>query len=204
MLYKTVDSGKNWEQVQFQQDLHFNMVDMVSSKAGWAVQDNDTLRIYKTRDGEQTWNPAYGALNRAVDGSLIYLDAIDENIAYIAGSDFIYRTVDGGDNWINTRPDSQNIVFSEIQVLNNKLAITIGIRDGSGNEREAVILSTRDGGESWEETILDELSDLYNLQFVDQSTVYFSAVKYVNTDPFYFLYCSTDSDKTWSEVSQSR
>ncbi|MEK6568460.1 MAG: hypothetical protein AABZ27_06980, partial [Candidatus Omnitrophota bacterium] len=120
---------------------------------------NDTSFVWKSIDGGKTWAPKHkGAL--AKGGVSIAVDPNNENAVFVAGSlqsagrpfdsnataDGIYRSVDGGENWLLVRKTpfyrlseakrGTNFVFSGTGVI------------CAGTYAEGILKST-DGGSTW-------------------------------------------------------
>jgi photosystem II stability/assembly factor-like uncharacterized protein len=55
--------------------------------------------IYHSTDGGQTWRLELETPSAPVNQVIIGVDAVDANVAWAAGREGVYRTVNGGDQW---------------------------------------------------------------------------------------------------------
>jgi photosystem II stability/assembly factor-like uncharacterized protein len=122
-LLKSTDNGKSWENVGLKDSHHISSIlinpsnsnEMVVGVLGHLYSSNEERGIYKTSDGGKTWNKT---LFVNADSGIIELvsDPTNFNLMYAASWDkdrkswnfkgdgpgsAIYKSVDGGNNWIN-------------------------------------------------------------------------------------------------------
>ncbi len=215
-IYKTEDGGETWKEIKILYSDVNSVANpkMTSEAIGWAV-DHNCHAILRTADGGQNWHLVYEIANQ--NYQKVYLNAVSDSLAYLVNSyrigdeyiSSIIKTKDAGDNWIEVLPDFYDRQLREIQLVNNDLALVLGRvvddRDGELEEREGSILRTRNGGDSWDETLLSEGIYAQNLQYINDSTAYFLAESYMsdtNTHKGY-IYTSTDSGKSWSSIFET-
>ena len=124
------------------------------------------------------------------------LHVIDENNIWLSGSEgSVFRTEDGGKNWIDCTIDSESDNdFRSIHAFDSKHAFVLGINN------PAIIYSTNDGGSSWQRA--DSLS---------APGLFFNSLKFSNkmdgmavSDPVddqFFVIQSQDKGKSWQRCS---
>jgi photosystem II stability/assembly factor-like uncharacterized protein len=215
-LFKTEDAGESWHPLVVEGDFSIAMIDFINDSVGWAIGNEDLLatqngNILKTTDGGYTWS-----LQKKTpeDITLLSLQAINDSIAYIIGtqnrgsidlanvSGVILKTSDGGTNWIDISPrNAKERTYETCQFFNNQIGLVSGYLDEADWTRKSIILKTNDGGMTWEETIVPEFEWRGNLQFIDDSTGFFSARK--PGQDSCSLYKTTDRLMSWSLVDQS-
>jgi len=114
----------------------------------WAGGRNGTYG--RTTDGGETWTS--GTVAGALDLFFIDVHAVDENTAYLLGTNFdgslakIYKTADGGAIWIEQYRDSTPGVFFDGLAFwdaESGIAFSDPVADGF------LIVTTEDGGATW-------------------------------------------------------
>lgn len=167
----------------------YNSIFAKSMNEVYICPTNGEIVLLRTTDGGNTWE----SLITTGDTNFSKLQRVkfyNENIGWAVGSGgTIFRTTDGGDNWIRKGSGTTNVVLYSINPINEDCCWI------AGSSRN--ILYTKDGGETWNKTTPATLPDytIYshyalpsngNIQFV---------VSNVN-----YCYKSTDSGVTWSNI----
>ena len=161
--YKTTDGGASWTQVganMFQNAASFaDMTYFWNAQNGIAIGDPigapKKYEIYLTTDYANTWTQVPAANLPSVTNSQEYaitnlFDAIDGYIWFASTYGDVYRSVDGGNNWIKvasgfpastgtTRQDISSIAFSDSL---HGLISQVGTAS-------ILLKSTSDGGLTW-------------------------------------------------------
>lgn len=103
-LYKTFDNGETWDSVKVSVPRNYRASEMffISSNDGYIVTENGTggmmiteFPVVITNDGGETWSSS----EYIKDGTLWSIYFINKNVGWIAGSQNIYKTIDGGEHW---------------------------------------------------------------------------------------------------------
>lgn len=155
IIQKTIDAGADW----FNQSKSFTYndlahVDFVNEKYGW-VTDREG-QLYSTKDGGKSWRTKIEPSNK---GSYDF-DFIDSLIGYSHYESGIYKTVDGGSNWVKVYSFSPNPYPSLSIFFMNASQGWIVFDRGR-------IIHTSDGGLSWNEQKSNTDQPLFDIEFVD-------------------------------------
>lgn len=119
-------------------------VKAVNDQVAWVCGASATVR--RTTDGGATWtnaNPNPGVIN----GDVYNIEALDANTAWCTTSPsatFIYKTTNGGTNWVQ--------VYTLAGAFLNAIKMTsptIGFATGDPVGGNWLILATTDGGSNW-------------------------------------------------------
>ncbi len=163
-------------------------VDFVDRSVGWAVATDsawvgDTAKIARSNDGGLTWNLQFGLPGDSYGEGI---EAIDVERAFAiftrAGQGgLVYRTTDGGANWINVSPSAASHFGLDFVDANR------------GWLAGGLIYRTIDGGNSWQQQYAP-LYTVADISFCDPDTGW--AVGWYGT-----LLHTTNGGVTWSEQS---
>jgi len=140
-IYKTTDSGNSWN-LNYQDNVHFTSVQFIGENNGWVVANefSQNLYLFRTDDGGLNWNKSLVTS----DESDPKIEMVNELLGFIISkySSKIYKTTDGGDNWIVVYDDYTSFhSFWDIS-FSNELN---GFAGGAGVD----FLSTSNGGNTW-------------------------------------------------------
>ena len=184
-IYKSMDAGSSWAHLGLEDIGSVGRV-VVSPEnpdiayvaaMGYLFENNEERGVYKTVDGGENWdkvlylNDSTGAVDLAIhpqNPDTIYAAMWQrvrrlEYYVYGGNSCGIYRSYDGGDNWVeldNGLPTNDDvgrigigISQSDPNVLYAIYADKVGYFKG--------IYKSEDGGNSWSQTNDGNLSDMY-------------------------------------------
>ena len=136
VFYKTIDGGKNWQRVDEGNLPPLDEIFFVDNEYGWICGKNILL---STQDGGTNWIPDYfPEFLRCIqftDRKHGWISSIDENA--------VYRTIDGGKNWVDIPLDNRYIqFFNSFFFFDNNRGI-------ASTFLFCNILTTEDGGLNW-------------------------------------------------------
>lgn len=161
-LLKTTNGGENWAvkdslistTAKYWYDLDFN------GSNGVLVGDKKDIQKYST-DGGDTWKFST-PINDNFFGMLKYVKWLSSTdvIAIGEGNEFngvclpVYKSIDGGINWIKKDSSFKKIVYDRVKdayFMNDHEGIGVG----SDGFSKAFVVKTTDGGETWTNDVLD-------------------------------------------------
>ncbi len=168
-------------------------VDFANDKVGFACAADGF--IYKTIDGGYTWTQVGDTTQFTFD--LYKLDAVDENIVYVAGYSGVLKTTDGGATW--TKCDTTFEVSGKAQKLDGGIAFcnaNVGVVASKANK--GATWYTHDGGQTWnlvQVTFPGGISKrLYDVTAIGDSTIAVAAYHYC-------IFLSTDGGKSYTQIA---
>lgn len=165
------------------------------------VSNTYSYGVLKSTDAGQTWDTTGLSFN-VPDGLNIrkmVMDTANPNIILAAGSQRIYRTIDGGDSW-------ENLQGGNMQDIAFKPGSSDTIYASNANGTQARVYRSVDGGASWvvSTTGIPSVGPArikLGVTAADPNRVYAACT---NSDSGFFgLYRSDDSGETWTEMATS-
>lgn len=128
----------NWEPVAIDIDHYFYklLISPANSQVIYAV--TDSKKVYESLDGGGSWKHITVGFSGNVN--LLVVDPKDTDTIYAGTDKGIFKTVDGGKNWINL--NLSNKVVSMAIVPNDSKIIYAGTHNGG-------LFRTTDGGTNW-------------------------------------------------------
>jgi photosystem II stability/assembly factor-like uncharacterized protein len=185
-IFHTVDGGDNWDLIFTLEDPleDFSYFQMFDSSTGWVKTRwqnnqfpyNSYTRYLRTSDGGFSWddmtdfmpNEDYIESFYFFDDSIGLLGSSYNDIDYSAN---IYKTVDGGYNWYITDTPA---VTEQSTIINYSAFRFYFIDENVGwaacwaiDGSCGVVLSTIDGGESWEYVLGPFIPTVYDIHFIN-------------------------------------
>ena len=181
-IIKTTDGGATWTLIPMQ-NYADNLIDI------YFFNENDGFVVGgKNATTCPTTNPAY---------------PVPRLSRYVQLMPVVLRTRDGGNTWTNTAANTENLACGEwgwkIQFLNEKIGFV-----ALENFRDAAILKTTDGGESWVRKHVAESqegmppinNDLEGIGFIDEKTGWVGG--WGDNFNGYYNSFTQDGGETWS------
>lgn len=154
------DGGKTWHDLPmcFTSVGSGHSISFVSPQIGWYATVSE---LFATNNGGQSWNPV--SLPKVVNKNIMAIHRLNENIGYVlVNSGLLYQTDDGGKTWssnkipLNGRKPVSQIPHTPIEAVRFIDRLNGIIVLYAEHPRGFNILSTRDGGENWQEERLIE------------------------------------------------
>jgi photosystem II stability/assembly factor-like uncharacterized protein len=147
-IYKTTDSGENWNEVFTLNDIFYDIY-FLSDQIGFAISDDGN--IFKCSDGNTNW----ALIDTLSDHNLRAIDFIDNLNGFVVGyNGIIGKTTDGGNSWEIV--DTLNYAGGELSKTDELWDIefvtgTEGwIAAGNAIAGNGALYHTVDGGHSWD------------------------------------------------------
>jgi photosystem II stability/assembly factor-like uncharacterized protein len=143
-IYATRNGGLTWQQ-QFRGSPTFMVNDVCFTDAsrGWAVgealEKNGACAILSTRDSGTTWTPRYLPAEWQEAGQHVMFS--DASHGWVASSDEVFATADGGKHWWTERPGCQVAALAFADASHGWLAA----RDDYEGHANGMLLTTTGG-----------------------------------------------------------
>ncbi len=185
-ILKTTDAGDSY-QAYSPTYTDIKPLSFPTPATGYAA---DWSNLYKTTDTGNSWTKLPFGLTDPLYNRFQHLHFFsnDTGIATTESPVQVFKTYNGGENW---QPVTIPLLFKDFIrgffALGNTIYLNIEGAYGSS------MLLSKDRGETWRNQTFNSTSHQQNLFFVDENTGYSTQGS--------FLYKTTDSAKTWSQVN---
>lgn len=226
-IYKTVDGGASWTEKLSQPGTYFRAVGFVDERHGFAgnigtdyfPKVTDTIPLYETKDGGETWQPVTGIKGPAVKGicaieivkkPFINAGQLDYKTSIFAagrvgGPAFLLKSEDDGTTWQSIDLSKYCKMILDVKFFDEKNGVISAGSDAAVEKSNALILTTGDGGKTW--TKRYQSNRPYELtwksSFPTRKVGYITIQNY-NPDKNIqqrVITKTTDGGKTWKEIS---
>ena len=168
ILLRTTDGGINWEEVGGFDNLHrFSKI--------CKINNSTILGYYGTGDAYISYDlgESWESYSNKLSINPEEVSFINEQIGYAIGGYKVYKTINGGNDWIFV---SQFFNYCECRDLhfideNNGVALTYKY-NGPYSPPEYCIRQTKDGGLTWVTQDYIGVHELYSVFYEDIKTIY--------------------------------
>ena len=163
--------------------------------------DTYAYGVMRSYDGGLSWQTTGLSFNitSSYRGNRILIDPLDPNIVIVATSNGVYRSIDGGDNFVHTFP-GENLVSMEFHTTNSNIIF-------AGSKGNTSVYKSVDNGINWSQSGsgLPSTNDVRRACIAvtnDNPNVVY-ALFGNNDNGFYGLYKSIDEGNSWTQQSNS-
>jgi photosystem II stability/assembly factor-like uncharacterized protein/PKD repeat protein len=214
-IYKTNDGGLSWQTLVTNSTTFFRAVGFADSLTGWVGNladtglTHDTVPLYHTVDGGITWQPVTNIPNpqpKGICGISVVTDSIIYAYGRYYGPPVLIKTTDKGATWTSTDMSPYASGLVDAHFFNKDTGFVTGcIGNTQTEQQQALILSTFDGGATWQTRHISTRpsEEVWKISFPSRNIGYASieyqngaAITNVNT---YFLK-TTDGGLTWTDM----
>ncbi|HVG37941.1 MAG TPA: YCF48-related protein, partial [Pyrinomonadaceae bacterium] len=142
-----------------------NAVHFTDSKRGWIAGDEGY--ISHTGDGGQTWSKQNIGLKEPINDIFFR----NEDDGYVLSGNGIFTTEDGGATWREARRfaaadfDGGQPELYSVRFVNKKRGWVVGSASRRNQVVDSLILSTEDGGLSWQRLLAPTRQELIHVDF---------------------------------------
>jgi len=182
-ILNTTNGGQTWSTQTSSATQEIRAVFFIDANTGWAVGGATIRTMLKTTDGGATWLdlPA----NSITSNQMFDIAFFDANIGWVVTYDSIFRTIDGGNTWVNEGYDYTVISprSRAISVTSDTTAYIGGSREtGVGLQRGAEVFyrnlsnSPIDWSNSGINTYVTD-DDFYSIEFSNSHVGYAGGTK---------------------------
>lgn len=226
-IFKTTNGGQQWTMVLHKPGTYFRTVAMVDQQLGFAGNIgtdyfpgvSDATPLYVTRDGGEHWNPVSGVIGPQIKG-LCAIDVLKSSFinagrleqrtlvhaaGRVGGPAFLMRSLDGGSSWTAIDMNAHVAAITDVKFFDEMNGVVVGGDDANIARSHAVIVTTRDGGVTWQRAYTSqrpyELS--WKVSFPSRLTGYVTVQSY-NPDKAVsqrVVAKTTDGGKVWQELA---
>ena len=181
--------------------------------------------LWKTIDGGQTWDPVTdGQINSSSVGAVAVSDS-NPDIVYIGmgetelrgnimQGDGVYKSIDGGKNWIHLGlEETQSIAKIRVHPTNPDIVYVAALGHPYGENPERGVFKSIDGGKSWNKVLykssksgaIDLIMDPKNPEILYATIwqVYRTPYKMLGGGPECGIYKSVDGGMNWIDISEN-
>ncbi|MFC2137424.1 YCF48-related protein, partial [Bacteroidota bacterium] len=152
--FRTLDGGYIWDESIAPNSYGYDLYDVffIDADTGWVVGNH--FNICKTEDGGVSWTQKYKDLGAGYYYSVHF---VDKDTGWVVGTGGLKYTTDGGENWSNQTGANQSLY--DIYFVNSKRGWAVG--------NNGYVISTSNGGTSWETQTISTTNYLYSVHFID-------------------------------------
>jgi photosystem II stability/assembly factor-like uncharacterized protein len=214
-IHSTADGGISWtRQLNNGTYTHFRSVGFFDSLTGfagalgWGDANNsnakDTVILYKTSDGGLNWVPEHqltsGTIKRGFCGMHVFNDSIIYAVGRVRGPAWFYKTTDRGTTWSAKDMTEYTAGLIDVKFFSRDSGLIVGLTHTTHTSSRAIILSTADGGETWDTVYVTNRTNewAWKIDFPSRYTGYVSLQRNGNVAPVYILK-TTDGGITWTD-----
>lgn len=214
-IHKTTDGGVSWtRQLNIGTYTHFRSIGFFDSlngyagALGWGDINNsaakDSVILYKTTNGGTNWLPEHqltsNSIMRGFCGMHVFNDSIIYAVGRVRGPAWFYKTTDRGTTWIAKDMNSYTAGLIDVKFFTKDSGIIVGLTHETHTSSKGIILSTGDGGETWDTVFVTNRTNewAWKITFPSRNVGYVSLQRNSNVAPVFILK-TTDGGKTWNE-----
>ena len=210
-LYKTTDGGDSWELQLKNDSSFFRCITFTDSLNGWLgtiglnekdLYSNDSIALYETHDGGKNWTPTQisGEYPTGLCGLQKVTDQMIVGCGRVRGPSYFVKTTDQGKTWTSIPLNEEAGALIVPHFFDEQNGIMIGGTTTDKKNSSALILGTKDGGETWMKVFESSQKGEYcwKVVFPTKKTGYVSIQRNVDDGKFHFLK-TKDGGKTWEE-----
>jgi len=224
-IYCTKDGGTTWDKKFEKPGTFFRCVAFLDEQRGFAgnigpdyfPNVTDTTPLYRTSDGGTTWEAVQ------IEGDLVKGLCALEVVRYpfinagnlgektlIVGAGRVgtpavfIKSIDEGKTWTATDMSNYCQMILDVHFFDDRNGIIAAATDASVQQSSALILTTNDGGETWDTTYQGERAFelTWKISFPTRNTGYVTIQSY-DPDPtasMRYVAKTTDGGRTWKEL----
>ncbi len=219
-IYKTVNGGVSWTTSKVQPGCHFRSITFLNSKIGFAgnlgkgsydVASTDTMPIYKTSNGGQTWT-AFNPGPNALKGICAMFKVNDQSlyaVGRVRGPAHLVKTQDAGQTWsvIDLSPFGLGAAM-DLYFFGPDTGYVVGMdatpyATGTSATYKGKIVYTTDGGLSWSTVLTADENPTYfwKIHFPTRETGYTTLQRNTATYSTVVYYKTTNKGASWTKNS---
>ena len=215
-IYKTTNGGSSWIQQHNSPGTYFRAVAFGNAQMGFAGNIgvgyfpgvSDTVPLYKTVDGGNSWSPITN-ISGIVPKGICAINVINNNVVYAAGRvgspATIMKSTDGGNNWTGISLASYCNMILDMHFQTPDTGYVFAGSNGDIAQANAIILRTTDGGQTWTNVYTSARTHeiIWKAAFPSASVGYATVQSYHPGTTQRYVVKTTDGGLTWTELPLS-
>jgi photosystem II stability/assembly factor-like uncharacterized protein len=225
-IYKTIDGGGSWVLKLNKPGTYFRAIGFIDEMRGFAgnIGTNyfpnvtDTIPLYETSDGGDTWKPVAGVTEQMIKGicaieivkkPFINAGKLDYKATIYAGGRvgspaFLLKSEDSGATWQSIDMSRYCQMILDVKFFDQKNGVISAGTDADVQKSNALILTTSDGGKTWTKRYQSNrpYEITWKSSFPTRKVGYITVQNY-NPDKKVterVVAKTTDGGKTWKEI----
>lgn len=169
-VWRTTNGGRTWHAAPLGNGLQNASINMADRQHGWAIGPTDCrivsgssicarLAILHTRDGGATWNPQWVKSDAKADADN-EIEAVNESTAFVRAHSTLWRTTDGGKNWLEASIPNAAAAPYQISFVDDSVGYAAGrlgtecpakgmVPSKPNADCRTAVWKTTDGGKNW-------------------------------------------------------
>ena len=206
-IYKTTDAGNSWVNLSDTNIGYPRCIGFANAQTGWIgtyLVFRDTIGIYKTTNGGESWFPQL--VGSVADSfGVCGMKVLDENHVFACGRWYapakFYKTTNGGENWTVKDMSAYATRLIDCYFITPDSGFIVGGL-GTYSAGRGVVLFTSDGGENWVTRITTTNTGQWGwkISFPSSDTGYVSLEKSGGVGGFSYFLKSTNGGENWQEL----
>lgn len=214
-IHRTTDGGTTWtRQLNKGSFTHFRSIGFFDSlngyagALGWGDMNNtnakDSVILYKTTNSGINWIPEPQLTSKTIErgfcGMHVFSDSIIYAVGRVRGPAWFYKTTDRGTTWTAKNMNQYAGGLIDVRFFTRDSGFAVGLTDTTHENSRGIILSTTDGGDTWDTVHVTTRTNewAWKINFPSRKTGYVSLQRNSNVAPVYILK-TTDGGLTWND-----
>ncbi len=148
-FWLTLDSAETWEY----QNVMFSCLDFPEENVGWAGTISPDDKLYHSTSGGVDWE----SIESPDQSPILCIDFISTDVGYLGTESGLFKTNDGGEEWININLPAAIDSIKKLQAIGSDTIFALA--------KNNLFMKTYDGGQSWDYTDDFETDYLNDLHF---------------------------------------
>ena len=159
-IYRTMDGGNSWTTQLFQPATSFRCIGFANSNNGWAGNlglggwspTTDTIPLYQTVDGGNTWQPVSnitGPVPQGICGISVVNDSVVYAVGRVGGPCHIMKTSNGGLSWTSVNFNPPAFYLVDCHFFSVDTGFVVGSTGTNFSNEQYAVYYTVDGGQNW-------------------------------------------------------
>ena len=214
-IWTTSDGGNSWKILKDSSTTFFRSIGFADSLTGWVgnLADSsitpDSTPLYHTSDGGKTWNPVTNIPNpqpKGICGISVVTDSVIYAYGRYYGTPVLLKTTDKGNTWTSSDMSLYASGLVDAHFFDKDTGFITGCYGNyPSGQQKALILSTFDGGATWQVRHQSTRpgEEVWKISFPSRNIGY-ASIEYQNYPipanfQSYYLK-TTDGGITWTDI----